>query len=738
MPTFKLDRALTAAAEGKALGLHPAFTGRDPVSTYSQGSPRKDAVLSQRSAARHAEAYGDKQAIDHVFDCINLYADSVATAEWGLKKPDGTQLVRTKTKGTPPDNEVGPEDLYKLLDRPNPYQLYDEVMALLVIDLMLVGNAYWLKWRPDSAGKPLALYRLAPSHVKIVPDEFGPKRYEYQPPGAKNKLEIKPENMIHFRRPNPHSAYYGMGVIQGAGRSMDLELAITDTMASYYENKADPSLIIQSDRRVPRDVFQKLRAQLRAKAAGTKNAGELLLLESGLKASSLSVSARDALFKELSMMSRDRIYAKFHASPLLFGIIDQSSSPNKVSDMRSEFDNYTLRPFMHRLAKQISAALVETWGLEYVIDHRSILPPEEAVKVAESIAKMPGVKVREVRKQYRQFGIEESTGDPELDEMVLNKPMGDLDENGMPIDPKIPSGADPNLGSEPGRPPKVKNTTAIGTAGKKALDPYTPTTFEFIEARLSAIGAGKSLGGPVSTPAPDNSLPGELRPTDTFARARKVDIDDSTSFIAAGLRDAAVELERDLLDHVEGKALKTSDLLGRIRNSDAWGKFKARVEEVLVEGATRAAQSSVMHSGLTPDEEMDYESIAKSAVHRKDGLKSIIATIKKRVLTRVKEARDGDAERAELEAVVRAVTNDWAASQASLIADTEATIAYNEATLTVAEAAGIGSVFVVDGDDDDAPCIEANGSVWSIDEAREKRLEHPRCRRAFLPFAQVA
>lgn len=68
----------------------------------------------------------------------------------------------------------------------------------------------------------LALYRLAPSYVKIKPGSYGPKSYEYQPPGAKDPIYLDPADVIHFRRPNPHSAYYGLGVIQAAGRAMDL------------------------------------------------------------------------------------------------------------------------------------------------------------------------------------------------------------------------------------------------------------------------------------------------------------------------------------------------------------------------------------------------------------------------------------------------------------------------------------------------------------------------------------
>lgn len=730
---FDLKRAL---ASQKALAPHPALMSNTPVSVYSPGATRTDAVISQQEASRHLDAYGGKQAIDWLTDCIGLYSDPAATAPFRLEKEDGTKLYETKRKGTPPDHEAGPQDLYRLLHQPNPFMLYDELMSLLVIDLLLVGNAYWFKWRTNSEGRPLALYRLAPAHVKVVPGSFGPKRYEYQPPGAKDKLQISPEEIIHFRRPNPHSAYYGMGVIQSAGRAMDLELAITDTMASYYENRADPSMIVQSDRRVPRDVFNKLRMQLRARASGTRNAGELLVLEAGLKASSLAPSARDALFDDLSKMSRDRIFTKFRASPALFGLIDETTGSNKVSDFRREFDNYTLRPFLTKLQRQIDAALTQAWGVRLVIDYRTVLPPEEAVKVAGEIAKLPAVKVREVRRQYEQFGIEESTGDPELDEELLNLPGENLDENGQG------GFADQPLPGEPGRPPKVGNTRTFSQAsaeGSKArIRKPAGKALADIAARMDALAEAERGEKAVSTPAPDNRLPGEQRPEDPFAGARRVDIDGARDYIAAGLRDASIQLERDMLDHVEGKALKTSDLVGRMRRSKAWKAFQASIEEVLEEGARRAAVSGVMHSGLTPEDEVDYDAIVKSVIHRPKGIRSILGTVKDRLIGRIATARTKNAERHELEAAVRAVIAEWADGQAAIIADTEATHAYNEATLTVAEMSGATEVYVTDGDEDDEPCIEANDSVWSIDKARDNRIEHPNCRRAFLPLGAVA
>lgn len=740
---FSLDRALSST-EGKALPAHPAWNFGGPTSVYAPGATRRKSVISQRESARHGEAYGGKEAIDWVYDCIGLYADPVSTAPLKLQKPDGTPLVKERTKGTPPDHEVGPSDLYELLAKPNPFMLHGELLYLLVIDLLLVGNAYWYKWRSNSEGKPLSLYRLAPSHVKIVPGAHGPESYEYQPPGARDPLKIKLDDVIHFRRPSPHSAYYGMGVIQGAGRAMDLELAITDTMASYFENRADPSLIVQSERRVPRDVFNKLRAQLRARASGSSRAGELLVLEAGLKATPLGANARDALFADLSKMSRDRIMVKFRTSPLLFGLVDESSGANKVSDVRREFDNYALRPFLDRLQRQISDALISAWDLELLIDHRTLLPPEEALKVAGELSAAPAVRVREVRRQYVQFGIPESTGDPEIDEILLNMPGEEADANGK-FGADGEGFADKPLGTEAGRPPSPGNTRAFPVDGSSPAGSKTRAAGKAlpeITARLAVAAleerAKALLNADGSRATVGNRLQGEQRPNDSFATARKRDLDSISAGIADALSDASTQLERGLLDHVEGKALKTSDLVGRIRSSAAWTAFRRSVAKALEDGAQRAASAGVMQSGLAPEDEIDYEELVKGVVYRPQGLRSVLSTLRERVVKRVKAARDADAERGDYEAAVREVISEWTASQALTIADTEATEAYNEATLTAAEMSGVANVFVTDGDDFDEPCRAANGEVWTISQARERRTEHPRCRRAFLPIGAVA
>jgi len=695
---FNIKQALLP--EGKAIPAHPALQGSDPISVYSPGAARKDSKLSQAEAARHLDSYGGTQAIDWVMDCVRLYADTTSTAEWHLEK-DGKKLLNRKTFGY--DGKLAPQGLVDLLEQPNPFMDYAELVDLLIIDLLLVGNAYWFKWRMNEEGHPLALYRLSPAHVKIIPSSFGPKGYEYNPPGAREPLTISPDEIMHLRLPNPHSAFYGMGLIKGGGRAYDVELALTDTMASYYENKADPSMIISSERRVPRDVFNKLRAQLRARVSGSRKTGELLVLEAGLKASTLTPSARDALYQEASTMSRDRIFSQFRTSPVLFGLLEQGGAGNKVADARREFDTKTMRPFMDKLQKRITHGLVSAWGLDYKIDYRYIMPVEELVKLAGDFAVTPGVKVREIREFLGPVGIHPSTGNKEIDEMVLNLPGEELDKDGQG------GFADRPIGSEAGRPPKGENTKPFPQDGN--LPPN------------SKVRQGKGLDDLFDRLDKIETKAVEQHPPDPLERERDEAVDDAATYIKQQLQDTIYPLERALLDHAEGKALG-----GRIRKSEAWITFANRIRSVLEAGAQRAISAAVIHSGS--DAELDYDELAANVIDRSSNVDHITKTLRDSIVKKLADVED----REEANKIIRESVVAWRENQSETIALTEAMTAYNEGTLTVAELAGSTEVFVTDGRDHDEPCQEADGQTWSIDRARENRLEHPRCRRAFLPI----
>lgn len=730
--------------EGKAIPVHPALRNDGtPIEVVNLGdNRRRRGPFAQGEAKRHLNAYGGKNdAIDHVMNCVRLYCDAASAAPWHLEKK-GEQLRRPDEPAE--EGAIGPIALYNLLDQPNPFMDYEELVELLVIDLLLVGNAYWYKFRANEAGQPLAIYRLAPPFVKVVPGDMGIKQYEYKVPdsGQREPLEIDPKNVIHFKLPNPHSPYYGLGIVQGSARPMDLELALTEHQASYFEKGTNPSMVIQSERRIPRDVFKKLAAQMRGRYSRAKNAGELMVLEAGLTATSIAPNAAQAQFDAMSRLSRERVHAMFRVHPKLLGIV-ASDGTDKATDAQRVFDHNTLQPFFNKLAKRITRALAQAYDVDFVIDHRYRMPKEDQVKLAGDFAAIPGVKV----KQVLEFLDLPPTGDKEIDELVLNLPG----EDGMAGDTRR-GFPDRNLPGEAGRPPNGENTAAFGRVGggsrpdlvkgSRARRPSERKALDSIIREVAALAianAKEEQKAEVSFEKPD-ALKVEP-PTDPFGNRRDAEIDSLTAQLTKDLRDAGHLLERELLDEVEGKAFNSKTLRSRLRKSAAWRTFQDRVasaiESAVKSGLSRAAMMWGA-AGRQPDDDIDYDALAREIVYRSGGLRSIINTQRDRVAKHVAEALAQGGGETESDAAVRDAMKVWADTQAETIAMTEAVHAFNEGTLTVVELTGASEVYVADGDEHDEPCKEANGSVWSIEKARANRLEHPRCRRHFLPLEAVS
>jgi hypothetical protein len=310
------------------------------------------------------------------------------------------------------------------------------------------------------------------------------------------------------------------------------------------------------------------------------------------------------------------------------------------------------------------------------------------------------------------------------------QPGGTPTRNGFP---------DPNLPGQAGRPPNIANTKPFPRAGAslppgaQAVPAGKAMSVDEVLAHLDALEAfpeHKAL-------ARDTRVAGEVRPEDTLAERRVSDVDAIVADMQADLAEAGRTLERALLDHVEGKALNPSNLVQRLRNSSAWRTFTSMAEQALQRGVQRALSTAAVHHGST--DEIDYEAIANELVHAKDtGVRAITKTLKDRVANAVKAQRDAGKGREELLTAVQTAMSDWMGSQAETIALTEATRGYNEGTLAVAEATGSAHVLVSDGEDHDEPCKAAHGQVWTLDQARKNLLEHPRCRRAFVPVPQEA
>jgi hypothetical protein len=495
-----------------------------------------------------------------------------------------------------------------------------------------------------------------------------------------------------------------------------------------------PSGVVQTERRVPRDVFNKLKSQLKSFYGGSGNAGQLMVLEAGLKYMSISPSAADAMFHDMGGWSRDRVLAMFHLNKGLLGQFDATGDPY-LDEWQRLFDNKTMIPLLKKWQGLISESLTQPgWGVDFEFDYEEVQAPDDIIKRATLLSAIPGVKVRELRKAA---GLTPSTGDKKVDEMVLNLPGPNLDANGQG------GFADKNLPTEPGRPPIPGNTRPFpGTvrraagapaavAGKSVDEILADIETQLAILDVKALKPARTHVGAISQAHP---------PEDQNVGSRYTAIDALTQQVEDDILAATHTLERSLLDASEGKALGGT-MYQRIKNSAGWATFRARLNEILQAAIEQGLSLANIHhakQGLTASD-VNYSALAKELVARDDGgASSIVNTFKKEALAEILKLQQHGSSAADFTKAIQVGIQKWTDGRAKTVALTEATRAYNEGTIQVAEANGITDLLVSDGADHDEPCRTANGQTWNLEQAREALIEHPNCRRAFVPLPAVS
>jgi HK97 family phage portal protein len=408
------------------------------------GNPRGKRI-GPGIAGRHLSAYGGNNAVDRVMTNVRLIMETASSADYHFEKVSSGKVV--KTQRDPGDDgrsvEQADKALVELIEAPNPWFQWVDLLELTIIDLLLVGDAFWLKFRIYDDGKPLALYRLAPQFLTVVPGKSRlVEKYEYEVPGEP-PLSFKPEEVVHFKLPNPHNPYKGLGIMEGGPRVYDAELNLTETTASFYERGARWLGLILADRTVTRESLKKLRRIMQGLYSGPGNSGTVPILERGMTWQSISGSAADAGLAEMSKMSLKRIDSHFRTSKLLFGDLE-GADVKAAREAQRIFDTKTMRPLLNRLQRTISLSVTRAWGLDFKIDYEYTMAPEDALDLAAGLGTLPGIRVREVR----EAALLDPLGD-ERDDWVLNLPG----ENDNESDVK-----DLAMGGEAGRPPKAENT----------------------------------------------------------------------------------------------------------------------------------------------------------------------------------------------------------------------------------------------------------------------------------------
>jgi len=309
-----------------------------PLRLYVRSNPTLKSLWSTRAPSRRTKAYlaGDLEQRPSRFAMRKA-------AEYG----EGFEEV----------TEMHP--VTKLLAKVNPYQNGYDATVLRVLYTELCGNAYLNVVKDSALGIPVELYPMPPQYVEIVPGETQfIEAYRY---GVKSdsRKSFSPDEVLHFKRPNPGNLYYGLGKVEAAWGAAMMNAAVHEMDLAFFENRGRPDYLMTVKSDAGPEEIARLTAEVEEKLRGKSRNGRFLTASADIDIKPLSFPPKD-------LSGRDEIVEEIAA---VFGVpvsMLKANDPNLASAQTgyAQWREMTILPMLRMDEEVLNQSLLPMFGLE--------------------------------------------------------------------------------------------------------------------------------------------------------------------------------------------------------------------------------------------------------------------------------------------------------------------------------------------------------------------------------------
>lgn len=215
-----------------------------------------------------------------------------------------------------------------VLDNPNPRQTPFEFWQTGLANAVTWGNMFARKLR-DGAGVVRQAWQIHPSRVRV--DEVDIT--DANPAGKLFVIRMKDgtekrytsDEIFHVPYLSP-DGIAGVRPLQLFRQSLGISIAADETAAGFYGNKSMLSGVLQTDAELDEDKADRVKARWREKTSGVHRAGEVAVLDKGLKFEPLTMPPGDAELLDSRRFSVTDISRMVGLPPHLLGDVQRSTS----------------------------------------------------------------------------------------------------------------------------------------------------------------------------------------------------------------------------------------------------------------------------------------------------------------------------------------------------------------------------------------------------------------------------
>lgn len=383
-----------------------------------------------------------------VYACISHIAEEIGSAKLRLYRMSGGERKQWE--------EIEDHPLLDLLDAPNPHMPRVELFQTFSMHEDMTGNAYWLLDGVEkTTDKPVAILPLNPRYVKPKITRLPAFIAGYEYTVQSEKKTFTPEQIIHFRRPNPDNPYIGLGPLEAVADAVDSDNWAREYNRRLFQNSGFPGLILSTDTTDPTTINM-LRDSFEDRHAGASKAHKTAVLPPGVTVVEKGMAQRDMDFVELRRFARDEILAHFGVPAVILGLgLGETINRASAETLTYVYMQNTIRPKLRRFEMFLNEYLTPRFGPDLILEFDDPVPDniEQRLSVYRTaLGNAPYMSVNEIRDQE---GLSPVTGGDVVMGSALNVPVGS------------PKKAAPAPAAKEEKPAKVKQAGHFAKSLKK-------------------------------------------------------------------------------------------------------------------------------------------------------------------------------------------------------------------------------------------------------------------------------
>ena len=345
------------------MGLLSRLQSTPPRADITSSADMMRLINSHQVESETGEAVSMESAMRAaaVFACIRVITEDIGKLPCILYK-------RTKDGGKARATE---HPVYKLLRRaPNHWMTPSAVFGLAQAYIELQGNADFFVTR-DTRGRPLELLPLL-NRVRVEQDAQWRLKYFVRKRNGEEE-SVDPANILTLSGLSLDGVR-GLSTLSFARETIGSAIAAEKHGARFFKNSARPSIIVSRPKDAPAwstQAAENFVASMKEKWGGG-NVSTVGLLEEGMTASALTISAKDAQFIESRQYTRTEIAGLFRVGPHKIGDLTRSTN-NNIEHQGLEHLTDCLLPRLVRNEQALNRALLtdaeqEEYFVEFLVD----------------------------------------------------------------------------------------------------------------------------------------------------------------------------------------------------------------------------------------------------------------------------------------------------------------------------------------------------------------------------------